>query len=188
MFNHIIKKMLGNIRNLIEHRELLFYLSMKDFKVRYKSAVLGFLWALLMPLSMMVIFTIVFSFIVRIPVENYPVFLLAGLIPWTFLNMSLSTAINSFVDNGNLIKKVKFPRELVPISVVLANLVNFLLSLIVLFLFILLFNIKLTTAIILLPFIIVIQLIFIAGISLILSSLNVQYRDVRYITEVVLML
>ncbi len=169
--------------------ELVYNLAKKDLKVRYKTASLGFLWAILNPLLMMVVLTVIFSIFLRIKTDYpYSVFILTGLIPWAFFNLSLSSCTNSIVDNSNLIKKVYFPREIIPVSIVLANLINFFLSIIILFVFLLSFKIKLTYFILFLPAIIVLQILFTVGISLLTSSLNVYYRDIRYIVEASLLM
>ena len=169
--------------------ELIYNLAKKDLKVRYKTAYLGFLWAILNPLLMMIVLTVIFSIFLRIKTDYpYSVFILTGLIPWAFFNLSLSSCTNSIVENSNLIKKVYFPREIIPVSIVLANLINFFLSIIILFVFLLSFKIKLTYFILFLPVIIVLQILFTVGISLLTSSLNVYYRDIRYIVEASLLM
>ncbi|MCK4647963.1 ABC transporter permease [bacterium] len=179
--------MIKKIKELYRRRELIFSLAAKDLKARYKNAVIGFGWTLLNPLVLMVTFYVIFGLIFPITrVENYPLFLLCGLFPWTFFTASLSEATTSIVANANLIRKTYFPREVIPISISLANLVNFLLSLVILFAFILIFRIKLSLAILWLPLIILIQLIFTIGLSLIVSSLHVCYRDVRYLMDILL--
>ncbi|MFC1754924.1 ABC transporter permease [Thermoproteota archaeon] len=178
--------MLNKFKEVYAYRELLISLSVKDFKVRYKSASLGFLWTILNPLFLMVVFSVVFSLITRIQIEKYPVFLLTGLIPWTFFTLSLSNATHSIIDNANLIKKVNFPRGVIPLSIILANLYNFLLSLSVLFVFLFFFKVNIGPQIMLLPFVILLQIIFLVGICLLTSSLNVVYRDVKFIVEAIL--
>ena len=113
---------------------LLLRFAVKDLKVRYKSTVLGFLWALLVPVATMLVFKLVFSFFLRIKIPNIPysVYLLTGLFPWFFLSMSISIATTSLVDNSNLLKKVYFNRTVIPVSIVASNLINFLLSLVIL--------------------------------------------------------
>src|SRR3990172_1064812 len=146
-------------RTKIHYFELIYNLAKKDLKVRYKSATLGFLWTILNPLLMMVALTVVFSMFLRIKTEfPYSIFVLTGLIPWTFFNLSLSSCTNSITDNCNLIKKVYFPREIIPLSIVLANLVNYLLSLLILLFLLLFFRIKLTYLVLLVPIIIGVQL------------------------------
>jgi ABC-2 type transport system permease protein len=178
--------MFSTLRRFYEFRELVMNLAKKDFKVRYKSATLGFLWALLNPLLLMAILSIVFSLIMKIQVEKYPVFLLTALIPWTCFSLSVTNSTTAITDNGNLIKKVFFPREIIPAAVNLANLFNFLLSLVVLFVFLLVFRVALTPTVFLLPFVILIQLTFTVGLSLITSCLHVYYRDVKYLMEALL--
>jgi len=140
-------------KNSIHYFELLVALAKKDLKVRYKSASLGFMWAILNPLLMMVVLSVIFSLVFKVKTEApYSVFVLCGLIPWTFFNFSLACATNSIVDNSNLVKKVYFPREIIPVSVILANLFNFCLSLIILFIFLIIFKIKITLFFLLTPF------------------------------------
>lgn len=169
------------------YRELIYNLAVKDLKVRYKTPVLGFLWILLNPLLQMMVLSILFTFVVRIQVANYPVFILTALIPWAFFSHSLSTSTSSIVENAPLIKKVWFPREVIPVSVNLANLVNFLLSLAVLFAFLAFWGIKPTLVILLLPLVIACQLIFNIGMSLLTAALHTYYRDVRYLVDAMLM-
>jgi len=180
--------MIKRFKEIFKHRELLINLAIQDLKVRYKNVLIGFGWTLLSPLAMMVIFVLVFRFVFRIGIENYPVFLLSGLFPWVFFTGSVSEATTSIVARANLIKKTYFPREVIPISVTLAKLINFLLSLIVLFAFLLIYKIPLTVTTLWLPLIILIQLILAIGVSLIVSSLHVCYRDIRYLMEILLML
>lgn len=178
--------LIQKIKELFGHKELVIALAIKDLKVRYKNAAIGFGWMLLNPLAMMIIFSLIFKIIFKIGIANYPVFLLSGLFPWTFFQVSLNTGVTSFVDNANLIKKTYFPREIIPISIVLSNLVNFLLSLVVLFIFVLIYRIQIGLAIIWLPLILLVQLMLVVGISLIASSLHTCYRDVRYILGLLL--
>lgn len=174
-------------KRLLNFTELLYNLTIKELKVRYKNTILGFLWSLLNPLLLMLVLSVVFSIILKIGIEKYPVFLLCALLPWAFLNNSIAISTTSIVDNANLIKKVPFAREVIPLSVVLANLIHFLLALIVLFVFLLIFKVRLTVFALLMPFVIFTQLLFIIGISFITSALHTYYRDVRYIMEVILL-
>ncbi len=138
--------MAARLRELIRYRELIVNLTIRELKARYKSSVLGFFWSLLNPLGMMLVFTVVFT--VMQPnnqIEKFPIFLLCGLLPWNFFSAGVMTGANSIVANGNLVKKVYFPREVLPIASVLANLVNFLLALIVLFAALILFRGRFST-------------------------------------------
>ena len=173
---------------LYTYRELMRNLVVRDLKVRYKNSVLGFLWSLVNPLLMMLVFTVVFQVMLpNYPIHAYPIFILCALLPWNWFAASLNQAIPSIVNSAHLIKKVYFPREVLPLSVVLANGVNFLLALLVLFALIPFFGIPLTRWALFLPAIIVIQLVFTAGLALILATVNVFYRDTGVIMEVVLL-
>ena len=172
--------------SLFKYKELLKNLVIRDLKVRYKRSVLGVLWALLEPLILMILFTVVFSMLLRIKVEKYPVFVLCGLLPWSFFSTGLSYSASSILQHANLIKKIYFPREIIPLGVILARLVNFLISLILLFGFMLAFGVTFTPYIALLPLIIALQLLLIVGLSLFFTSLNTFYYDVGFILEFLL--
>ncbi len=176
------------VAELYRYRELIRNLVARDLKARYKNSILGFLWSLVNPLLMMLVFTLVFT--VMLPNSNipkFPVFVLCALLPWNWFNTSLMGATNSIVGNSQLVKKVYFPREVLPISTVLSNMVNFLLALIVLFAMMLIFRVRFTPWAALLPFVILVQLVLTLGLSFILSTLNVFYRDTGVILEVVLL-
>ena len=173
------------------YRELLRNLVIRDLKVRYRNSALGILWSFGNPLLMMLVFTLVFT--VMAPagrsdgIEKFPVFVLCGLLPWNFFSSSVVGSIRSIVDNAPLVRKIYFPREALPISLVLANMVNFLVALIVLFVFILIFRVPLTGWALLLPVVIAVQVMFIIGIALILATVNVFYRDTQVIMEVLML-
>lgn len=172
---------------LVGYRELIWNLVVKELKVRYKNSALGFFWTLLNPLLMMVVLTAVFT--VMIPVTNvrqFPVFLLCGLLPWNFFAGSVMGGVHSIVNYADLIKKVYFPKEVLPLAMVLSNFVNFLLALLVLFAMLFVFRIGLTRYALLLPLVIATQLIFIIGLAFLLSTLNVFYRDTPMIMDVLL--
>ena len=123
----------AHLRDLLRHRDLLLLLTQKDLKAKYKSTFLGFLWSMLNPLLLMLVYTAVFSVVVRFQMERYPVFLLAGVLPWNAFIISISTASMTIVGNGYLIRRVNFPREYLPLASVLSGLVNLCLSLLLLF-------------------------------------------------------
>ncbi|HIP96606.1 MAG TPA: ABC transporter permease, partial [Anaerolineae bacterium] len=175
------------LRELVRYRELVRNLVARDLKARYKSSVLGFLWCLVNPLLMMGVFTVVFTVLMPKDIPKYPVFILCALLPWNFFSSAVINSIGSITDNAHLIKKVYFPREVLPLSTVLSNLVNFLLALIVLFAVLFAFRVRLTIWALLLPAIILIQVVFTLGLSLILSALNVFYRDTGIIMETVML-
>ncbi|MGD1995619.1 MAG: ABC transporter permease [Anaerolineae bacterium] len=180
--------MMRSLRELWQYRELVRNLVIRDLKARYKNSVLGVAWSWLNPLMMMAVYTVVFKVLAgRSSLPDYPVFILCALLPWNFFSTSVSQATNSIVVSAPLVKKVYFPRETLPISVVLGNLVNFLIALPVFFLLALAMGSRITVWVLLLPVIILVQLIFIVGVTLITSTLNVFYRDTRLIMDVVLM-
>lgn len=176
------------LKEITRYRELLFRLVLKELKIRYKHPFLGFLWAFIVPLCMILIFMLIFSYILKIPHQGYPffIFLVSALFPWNYLNLSISTSIMSLLDSGSLIKKVYFPREIIPISIVAVNLVLFVFTLGLMLIFVIPFGVKLQPLIFFLPGIIFMQTVFISGLSLIVSSLQVKYRDTKYIAEVLL--
>lgn len=180
----------NKIQDIFRYRELLFKLSLKELKVRYKHPFLGFLWAFIVPLCTILIFILIFSYILKVPHQGYPffIFLVSALFPWNYLSLSIAASVMSMLDNGSLIKKVWFPRELIPISIVFVNLALFILSLGFMLILVVFFGIKLHPLIFFLPGVIFMQTIFISGICLIVSSLQVKYRDIKYIVEVLLIL
>jgi ABC-type polysaccharide/polyol phosphate export permease len=180
--------MVRHLRELLTFRDLVVNLVVRELKARYKRSILGFLWTLLNPLAMMLVFTIVFTVLMpNNQIPNYPLFLLCGLLPWNFFSAGVMVSINSIVGNADLVKKVYFPREALPLSSVMANLVNFLLALVVLFAVMVAFKSRLSPWIWLLPIVILIQTCFILGIAFVLSAVNVFYRDTLMIMDVVML-
>ncbi len=178
--------MIVRVQELVGYRELVRNLVLRDLKVRYKNSALGFLWSLLNPLLMTLVFTVVFTVMLPQDIDNFPVFFMAGFLPWTFLSASVLGGTSSIVRNSHLIKKVYFPREILPLSEVLSNLVNFLLAMIVLFGLIIASGIGITPAVLMLPLIILAQFAFTLGIAMFLATANVFYRDTQHIMEVVM--
>lgn len=178
--------MIHRALELYQYRELIKNLVIRNLKVRYKNSVLGFLWSLLNPLLMTLVFTFVFTIMMPSSIDRFPVFFMCGFLPWAFFSSALSAATNSIVNNSGLIKKVYFPREIMPIVEVLSNLVNFLLALIVLFAMLPIFDLGLTPAVLMLPLIILVQVMFTLGVSFLFCTANVFYRDTQHILEVLL--
>jgi lipopolysaccharide transport system permease protein len=178
---------LAPITELVQYRELIRNLVARDLKVRYRNSFLGFAWCLLNPLLMMAVFTVVFTVLMKSNIPNFPVFILIGLLAWNLNTTSVMGAVNSIVGNSGLVMKVYFPREILPVSVVLSNTVNFLLALIVLFAMIFVFGINLSASILFLPIILIVQLTFSLGLALFLSALTVFYRDVGIIMETLIL-
>lgn len=178
----------AHLRALWAYRELVLSLAIRELKAKYKNTVLGFFWSLLNPLAMMLVFTMVFTvFIQNTELENFPIFILCGLLAWNYFNAGVMGSINVIVGNANLVTKVYFPREALPIATVLANLFNFLLTLILLFVALLLFRPNFSAWLWVLPVVIVIQTCFILGLALILSTLNVFYRDTMMVMDVAIL-
>jgi lipopolysaccharide transport system permease protein len=176
------------LRELYRYRELIRNLVASELKGRYKNSVLGFVWSLLNPLAMMVVFTIVFGVLApNQTIEKYPLFLLCGLLPWNFFSDSILSSVNSVVGNANLIKKVYFPREVLPIASVLAQLVNFLLAFLLLFIALVIFRARFSPWLWTLPVVILLQSCFTIGMALMLSTLNVFFRDTMIVMNVVML-
>lgn len=169
------------------YREFMRNLVVRDLKVRYRNSILGFFWSLLNPLLMMVVFTLVFRVLLNNDQPLYPVFILVALLPWNFNVSSVAGSVNSIVGNGHLVKRVYFPREILPISLVMSNLVNLLLALPMLFLIKLVLGSPFGPYILLLPLVLLLQTVFLIGVTLFVSSLNVYYRDTEVIVDVLLL-
>ncbi|HEX5719028.1 MAG TPA: ABC transporter permease [Thermoanaerobaculia bacterium] len=172
-----------NLRELWEYRELLWFLVWRDVKVRYKQTVLGAGWAILQPVATMVVFSLFFGRLAGMPSDGlpYPIFSFAGLVPWTLFSQGLSQSANSLVGSHNLITKVYFPRLAIPISTVLAGLVDFALSFLVLLVMMFAYGIVPGPEVLALAPLLLLALVTALGAGLWLSALNVQFRDVRYI-------
>ena len=171
-----------NLRDLWEYRELLYFLTWRDVKVRYKQTVLGAAWAIIQPFFTMVVFSVFFGKLAKMPSDNipYPIFSYAALVPWTFFANGLSQSSSSLVASANLIKKVYFPRLVVPISSVVSGAVDFVLAFVVLLGMMLYFGIVPTWNIVWLPLLLLLALVTSLGVGLWLTAMNVQFRDVRY--------
>lgn len=181
-------RLFDRLGELFRYRELIKNLVARDLKLRYRSSALGFLWCLLNPLLMMLVFTIVFTVLLtNNNVEKFPVFILIGILAWNLHSTALMGAINSVVGNANLVQKVYFPREVLPIASVLSNTVNFLLSLVVLFGMILVYQVQLSPTLLWLPLVILVQVVFTIGVALVLAAVNVFYRDVASIMETLML-
>ncbi len=182
--------MLANLSELISYRELLVKWTIRDLKIRYKQSLLGMAWAILQPLALTLIFSMIFSRIVRVPTDGipYPLFYFAAIMPWVFFSSSLSFAAPCLVNNLNLVTKVYFPREILPLASVLASFVDFCFAGIVFVGMMLFYQAPINASLFILPVLIVLQIILALGIGLILAALNVSYRDVRFVVPVALQL
>jgi len=183
--------MISKIRELAKYRQLIATLISRELKARYRGTVFGFFWSLLNPLLLLAVYSIVFGVILptssgrventMITGLNYSIFLFTGLLPWIWFNSSVLESANVLFVNGNLIKKIKFPLEVLPITTVLTNLVHFVLGLPILVVFILLFgkDLPLTWWVLFLPVAVLVQLVFALGLSFLVAALTVHFRDLK---------
>jgi lipopolysaccharide transport system permease protein len=171
------------LHELWEYRELLYFLIWRDIKVRYKQTVLGVAWAIIQPFFTMVVFSIFFGRLAKIPSDGipYPIFSYTALVPWTFFAHGLSHASNSLVGSANLIKKIYFPRLAVPISSVSSGIVDFVLAFTVLLGMMFYYGIAPTINLLWTPLLLLLALVTSLGVGLWLSAMNVRFRDVRYV-------
>jgi len=175
------------LRELWEYRELLYFLAWRDIKVRYKQTALGAAWAVIQPFFTMVIFSVFFGKLARIPSDGfpYPLFSYAALVPWTFFANGLSQSSNSLVGSAKLITKVYFPRLAIPMSAVFSGVVDFALTFMVLLVMMFYYGVKPTVTVVWLPLFFLLALVTSLGAGLWLSALNLEFRDVRYIVPFV---
>ena len=172
----------AGLKELWEYRELLYFLTWRDIKVRYKQTALGAAWAIIQPFFMMVVFSLFFGRLAKVPSDGipYPIFVYCALLPWQLFAHALTESSNSLVANERLITKVYFPRLVVPISAVLGGLLDFAIAFVILLLMMAYYGVRPTWAIVTLPAFLLLAMLTALGVGLWLSALNVKYRDVRY--------
>lgn len=177
------------LRELLDFRGLLLSLARRDFQLRYKQTVMGIGWSILMPVTNMVIFSLIFTRVVKLETGlPYPIYAYAGLLPWNFFASSLRFSVNALVANSSLITKVYFPREVLPFSVILVSLLDFAVGALVLVGLMAYYGVGVHVTIVLLPVVLLVQVVFTAAIALLLSMANLFYRDVKYLFEIVITL
>ncbi len=171
-----------NWKELRKYKDLFYFLVMRDIKVIYKQTVLGFLWAIIRPVFTMVVFSIVFGRLAKIPSDGipYPIFSYVALIPWTYFSTSLNKSTQSLVGNAPMLTKVYFPRLIIPMTPVLAGLFDFIISFSVLGALMAWYKVVPTTNIIFLPFLVLLMIMTASGMGMWLSALAIQYRDVQH--------
>lgn len=172
--------------DLYAYRELLKTNVKKEIRGRYKGSFLGVLWSFINPLLQVLVYAIVFPYIMRNTVDNYLIFLVIGIIPWTFFTTCINQGIASIRANAGIIKKVYFPREILPISVVLSGIVNFFISCLIILLFVVLGGVGISWHLVLLPVIVFLQSMLTLGLDFILSAVNVYIKDTEYIVQFIL--
>jgi lipopolysaccharide transport system permease protein len=172
---------------LYQYREMLKNMVRKDLRTRYKGSFFGFLWTFINPLLQLLVYTIIFKTIMRFDIENYSMFLFVALLPWIFFSGSLMSSTGSIINNKELIKKIFFPREIIPLSVVTSGFVNLLFGFVIIFIALFISGIGISPAIIWLPLVLVAVYIVTLGFSLLFSALNVYFRDLEHILGIVTM-
>ena len=172
-----------DLKQIWNYRELFYFLTKRDIKVRYKQTVLGGLWAIIQPVFTMIVFTLFFGRLAKIPSDGipYPIFVYAGLLPWTYFANAMTASGNSLVGSANLITKVYFPRLIVPASASLAGLLDFFIAMLVMGAMMIYYQFLPGIGILLFPFLVGLTFLCAVGVGLWLSALNVQYRDIRYV-------
>ena len=175
-------------KNLYEYRELLKTSVKKEVRSKYKNSFLGVLWSFLNPLLQIIVYAIIFSLILKNKQDNYAIFLCAGLIPWTYFSISINKSAFTIIENGNIIKKVYFPREIIPISVVTAETINFLISTLIILGFVIFGGIGISKYILYYPLVLIAQYLVILAISFIISSICVYFRDLQHFIGIILQL
>jgi ABC-type polysaccharide/polyol phosphate export permease len=187
--------LLADLREMVgeqvQYRELLFALTRRDLLLRYRQTLMGFAWAILMPVTYMLVFSLIFTKVAAGAMKTdgpYPVFAYSGLLPWNFLANSLRFSVGALLANRTLITKVYFPREILPFSVILTSLVDFAVAAIVLAGMLLWYKIHLTSALLFLPVVVLVQIAFVAAVTLLVSLANLFFRDVKYLLEIVITL
>ena len=182
--------MITQLKELYETRELLLTWTRRDFRVRYSQSVLGAAWAILQPLALMVIFSLIFSVFLKVPTDGipYPIFAYSALLPWTLFSNSLSFAIPSLVNNMNLVSKIYFPREILPLSAILVGLADFLIASSIFIVMLVVYRVDVGWVVLLIPVVLAVQILLMFGIGLLAAAVNVFYRDIRFIIPLSLQL
>ena len=179
--------MINELKEVWKYRQMLISTVKKDLRSRYRGSFFGFLWTFINPLMQLIIYSVVFPFLLRMKEENYPMFIFIGLLPWIFFTSSVQIATTSIVSNGNLIKKIYFPRMIIPLSVASTGAMNYIFGLVIVFVSLIVMKIFFSVYILFLPLVILSQYIFVAGFCLILSALYVYFRDLEHIVGIVTM-
>ena len=177
------------MKNLLEYKSLIYELAARDLKIRYRKPFLGFFWMLIMPFSTAFVYKVLFSDFMHVASGQYPFFihLISSLLPWSYFATTIQSSSGCILGSKNIINQISFPKYLIPVSMVFANLINFLPTMVVLLGFMAIFHVKISVLIIFLPILILIHTCLIIGLSLLVSALQVVYRDVEYIVQIVIM-
>jgi lipopolysaccharide transport system permease protein len=171
-----------NLQDIWAYRELLYFLTWRDVKVRYKQTALGAAWAIIQPLFTMLIFTLFFGRLAGIPSDGipYPIFAYAGLLPWMFFSNAVTASGNSLVGSSHLITKVYFPRMIIPGAAVASGLIDFAIAFVILAVLMVYYQVTVTVAVLMLPVLVLLTMLLAIGVGMWMSALNVKYRDIRH--------
>jgi ABC-2 type transport system permease protein len=175
------------LKELYEYREMLFSMVKKDLRTRYRGSFLGFLWTFINPLLQLIVYSIVFSTIMRINIYNFAMFLFVALLPWIFFSTSITQSATIVIANSNLVKKIYFPRIILPISVALTGFINMIFGFVIVFVALFIFKFHLSASIVLLPIVMINELLFVIGLNIVFSALNVFFRDLEHILGIITM-
>jgi ABC-type polysaccharide/polyol phosphate export permease len=184
-----VQKLQGNAALFWDYRELLFNLAKREIAARYKQSILGYGWVIINPLAQLLVLSFVFSTILRVNSLGVPfiIFLAVALLPWNFFSASLTHSANALVSNSSLITKIYFPREILVYATIIAKIVDFLFSVLILMFFLAFYHVPMTIMVLWIPLIFLIQLLLTTGISLMLAAFNLFYRDIQYLLTLVIM-
>ena len=174
-------------QKIYNYRELLKTNVKKEIRGRYKNSILGILWSFLNPLLQLAVYSIIFGALLAAGNETYPIYVCVALIPWTYFTTVVTQSAFTIIGNGNIIKKVYFPREILPISVVTSGAINFVISTIIIIAFVLLFGMGISWYLLFYPLVLLVQYVLLLGISFIVSSITVYFRDLEHIIGIVLL-
>lgn len=183
-------KLRERVRELLRSRELLWNLTRKEVKVKYKNSLIGFVWSMVYPMIMLAVYYVAFGIIFQMKSEGmqyFAFYLLAGILPWNFFSNSMALSVGSVVSNYLLVKKIYFPREVLPLSQIGAQAYHFLLQELVFVVFLAVFRVPLSPWILAFPLVMMLQVLLLIGLALFLSALNVYFRDIQYFTELLLL-
>ncbi len=173
------------MRNFENYKDLIFVLTQKEIKVRYKNNIFGYLWSIANPLAFAFVFFVAFKIVMKIQMEDYALFLITGLFPWQWFSNSVTESPMVFVGNASIIKKVNFPRNIIPLTIVLQDMIHFILSIPVIVLFLFIYHKSPSVSWLYgIPLLLCIQLLMTYGISLLISSINLFFRDIKNLTVI----
>ena len=179
---------MNNVKELIAYREFLKTSILKEFRGKYKKSFLGIMWSFINPLLQLLVYSVVFSFINKVDIPYFTVFLVVALIPWNFFSTTVTQSTSAIVYSGGILKKVYFPREILTLSIVISNLLNFFISFIIIIAALFISGLGISVYIVYMPLVIFIQLLFTLGISFALSAITVYIRDLEYFISVIMMM